>query len=387
MSAHSFFEIVDGPLILACPEGYIPELATLFTESELRHDNESFGYISTVGELRDRLQLHGLTERRALAELEEQVRVWHESRPPVPPAVGDLEVELLDSPTIVSELRRHVNRAPSESIGYEEPEEVFYALGARTVLRLALDLIENRSRRVRLNLDDLQGYGLLPPGTPITELETKRRQSTIAADAPLVILTEGSSDALLLAEAIQVTHPHLVGFMTFMDFSTGAEGSAASLVKLVRSFAGAGIANRVLALADNDTAAHDAFRKLKSESLPASFRVMHYPQLPLLRQYPTLGPQISDPVPMDVNGKAGSLEMYLGRDVLTNDHALTPVQWTGYSEGQGQYQGAISSTEKRRVQAAFREKVKMALDRPTARSGQDWTGIVAIVEVILNAFE
>jgi hypothetical protein len=51
---------------------------------------------------------------------------------------------------------------------------------------------------------------------------------------------------------------------------------------------------------------------------------------------------------MDVNGKAGSLvEMYFGRDVLTHDHALTPVQWTGYIEGQGQYQGAISSTEKR----------------------------------------
>ena len=387
MSAYSFFEIVGGPLILPCREGYIPDLATLFTESELRHDAESYGYISTVGELRDRLQLHGLTERRALAELEKQVRVWHESRPSAPPAVDDLEVELLDARTIVSEFRRHVNRDPSESIGYEEPEEVFYELGARTVLRLALDLIEDRSRRVRYNLDDLRGYGLLTPGTPITKRETEKRQTTIAADAPLVILTEGSSDALLLAEAIQVTHPHLVGFMRFMDFSTGAEGSAASLAKLVRSFAAAGIANRVLALADNDTAAHDALRKLKSEPLPASFRVMHYPPLPLLRQYPTLGRQISDPVLMDVNGKAGSLEMYFGRDVLTHDHALTPVQWAGYIEGQGQYQGAISSTEKRRAQAAFRKKVKTALDHPTGRGGQDWAGIEAIVDVILSAFD
>lgn len=387
MAAHSFIEIVDGPLMLPCREGYIPELATLFTENELRQDDESYGYISTVGELRDRLQLHGLTEQRARAELEEQIRVWHESRRPSnPPAVGDLEVELLDLPTIVSEFRRYVNCHPLGSSDYDEPE-VFYMLDARTVLRLALDLIDDPHRQVRFDLDDLHSFGLLEPGTAITNHEKSRRQTAIAVDAPLIILTEGSSDARLLAEAIEVTHPHLVGFMNFMDFSLGAEGSAANLVKQVRSFAGAGIANRVLALADNDTAAHDAFHKLKSETLPPNLRIMHYPLLPLLQQYPTLGPQISNPVLMDVNGKAGSLEMYLGRDVLTQDHALTPVQWTGYKEGQKQYQGAISAAEKKRVQEAFRRKVKTALDDPTERGRQDWTGIEAIVDVILNAFE
>ena len=65
----------------------------------------------------------------------------------------------------------------------------------------------------------------------------------------------------------------------------------------------------------------------------SAYRVLHYPDLPLLRRYPTLGPQLVDPVIMDVNGRAGSLEMYLGRDLLTVDSELVPVQWTG-SEGQ-----------------------------------------------------
>lgn len=53
----------------------------------------------------------------------------------------------------------------------------------------------------------------------------------------------------------------------------------------------------------------------------------------MLRAYPTLGPQLSDPVIMDVNGKAGALEMYLGRELLTVDGQLVPVQWMGYNEG------------------------------------------------------
>jgi hypothetical protein len=178
-----------------------------------------------------------------------------------------------------------------------------------------------------------------------------------------------------------------VGFLRFMDFDSGAEGGAASLVKLVRSFVGAGIANRVLAVADNDTAAHDALDKLKQESLPDGYRLMHYPDLPVLRWYPTLGPQLSVPVPMDVNGKAASLEMYLGQELLKVEGELVPVQWTGYVKGQRSYQGAIPSAEKKRVQGAFRKKVQAALDDPATRERQDWSGIEAIVAEMLRAFD
>jgi len=73
--------------------------------------------------------------------------------------------------------------------------------------------------------------------------------------------------------------------------------------------------------------------KLKCDA-PESYRILHYPDLPLLVDYPTLGPQSDSPVRMNVNGKAGSLEMYLGRDLLTVNGELVPVQWTGYVEGQ-----------------------------------------------------
>ena len=304
MAAHSFMEI-NQRLMLGCRESYLPDLAALFTEDELQHDDEHFGYISTVGELRDRLQLHGYTTTRAGRELDAAVAVWHERHPN--PGADAMEVPVRGSAELLAELREFVNDT-DELTHFQLPDAVEWELDARTHLRIVLDLVD-ADLAVRYNLDGLQRYELVTPHTPITEQAREARRHAIATDAPLVILTEGSSDSQLLSEAIRVTHPHLVGLLHLMDFRTGAEGSAASLAKLVRSFVGAGIANRVLALADNDTAARDALSKLKGEGLPDGYRVLHYPELPLLRQFPTLGPQLANPVLMDVNGKAGSLEV------------------------------------------------------------------------------
>lgn len=298
---------------------------------------------------------------------------------------NDVDVPVRGSAELLTELREYVN-SRDEWAEYPLPDEVEWELDARTILCLILDVVEDQQSPVRYNLDDLQGYELLTPGILITNQAREERWRAIATDAPLVILTEGSSDSQLLTDALRVTHPHLVGFMRFMDFGSGAEGNAASLVKLVRSFVCAGIANRVLVLADNDTAAHDALGKLKYEGLSDGYRMMHYPELPLLRRYPTLGPQLAAPVLMDVNGKAGSLEMYLGRELLTVNGELVPVQWMGYVEGQRSYQGAISALEKKRIQREFRAKVKAALRAPSVRNGQDWSGVEAIVEGVLRAF-
>jgi hypothetical protein len=79
MSAYSFMDVNGHLLLLARREGHLPELAGLFTEEELRHDGERFGYASTAAQLRDRLRLHGFTARRAHYELAEAVsaaRIW-----------------------------------------------------------------------------------------------------------------------------------------------------------------------------------------------------------------------------------------------------------------------------------------------------------------------
>jgi hypothetical protein len=199
--------------------------------------------------------------------------------------------------------------------------------------------------------------------------------------SPPVVITEGSSDARFLQAAVQIRYPHLKSYIKFFDFGDGATGSASAGVQTLKSFAAAGISNRVVLLLDNDTAARDALRALRTTTLPSHYSVLQYPAIDLGRNYPTLGPTgLSE---MDINGLAGSIELYLGVDVLTRaDGTLSPVQWRSYSEGTKAYQGEVLN--KADVQKRFREKVRAAEADPELVGSQDWSGLDAIITSLIE---
>lgn len=198
------------------------------------------------------------------------------------------------------------------------------------------------------------------------------------------MLTEGSSDALILEKSLQVLHPELVGYYTFFDFhGTRAPGGASQLVGVVKAFAAAGVANRVVAILDNDTAGHEAKRALRGVSLPSNIAVVHYPDRDWLRMYPTLGP--SGEVDLDINGRAGNLEMYLGRDVLTTNGTLELVQWAGYSQTMRAYQGEL--VNKGEVADRWQIKADLCRGDPAQVVPADWEDLWAIWHHIFTAFE
>ena len=152
----------------------------------------------------------------------------------------------------------------------------------------------------------------------------------------------------------------------------------------MKAFAGAGIANRVIALFDNDTAAHDATRALSLLSLPPNIVILYYPNLPLLCDYPTLGP--NGLTSLDVNGLAGGIELYLGRDILEEQNqALAPVQWKGYNAALKKYHGEV--TDKNKLRDAFFRRVARCRADPTLLDGTDWTGLGAILQTVFHAFD
>ncbi|MFD0309126.1 hypothetical protein [Streptomyces sp. NPDC127119] len=215
--------------------------------------------------------------------------------------------------------------------------------------------------------------------------------SMAAANAPLVVLTEGSTDVTMLEPALELLYPQLTDLVRFMDYGSRPQGGAGTLVTMVRAFAAAGIANPIVALFDNDTAASEALRPLARDSLPRNIKIMQYPRLDLASDYPTLGPPTTDtpagsPTRADVNGLAGSIELYLGRDVLCQpDGNLRPVQWRSYSKAMQQYQGEV--TEKKTVQNSYAAKLVQAQDDPSLIDTQDWTGVRAILDAVIRAFE
>jgi hypothetical protein len=108
--------------------------------------------------------------------------------------------------------------------------------------------------------------------------------------APVVVLTEGRTDAEFLRAGLRVLYPHLTDLIRFLDYEGRPEGGVGALVRMIRAFAAAGIVNRVIAIFDNDTAASDVLRTLDMSKVPDQIKVVRYPYLKLAESYPTLGP-------------------------------------------------------------------------------------------------
>ncbi|RSM59230.1 hypothetical protein DMH03_25570 [Amycolatopsis sp. WAC 01376] len=370
-------------------DGYDSDLVALFTEADRRHEDEEYGYRSTAAQMRDRLQLHGFTAMHARRELDSAVDEWRkevDSGDPVPPNSDELIEtyrKLLDVPKNDFDLP-----AWGSYLEIQEPSDIFFHLDIRALLRLLLDMTPD-STEVVLDLSQLIGCCVeLGPAERIATQARTDQRANLSADAPLIVLTEGTTDSELLSLALEVTHPHLIGMVNFLDFGERSrpEGGVGALRNTAKAFVAASVANRFIALADNDAAAHEGLADLKSSpDLPATCRIVHYPDLELLQDYPTLGPYSAETVRANVNGSAGSLEMYLGVDVLTKAGELVPVQWTSYKPKVHRYQGSLLDPDKRRVQEAFREKVRDA--RLKGPDGMDWTGVRAIIEAIIHAFD
>ncbi|MFD5814726.1 HEPN/Toprim-associated domain-containing protein [Streptomyces sp. NPDC127038] len=426
---HYSYLIAGEHQFLYTRDHYNHELAALFNEAdrefvaaddkEVIADDDwdttacELGYYTTVKALRQRLSVQGFTSHRALADLADGLEHWRKTydsqselreeqargenqfptavRPPREPA------ELL---TAIGEAIRPHRPAksfttPRDYFQYEtgfsettsDVEELRWFMEERSLIRLIIDQAADDTR-VGMDLSALTGCCVnLDTSQPIAGPTRERQLTALPDNAPLIVLVEGSSDSRLLTAAMHVTHPHLAGFVRFIDYvGTKARGGAGALPTMVNAFIAAGVANRFVAVADNDTGGHEGIAKLKRQKLPVGCQVLHYPELPLLASYPTVDSPSSTVSLTNVNGVAGSLEMYLGEDILTIDGTLTPVHLGTFIPAVGRRQGSISKSHKSLAREAFLQKVKKARLAHGDATG-DWSGVRAIIDSIVHAFE
>jgi hypothetical protein len=242
------------------------------------------------------------------------------------------------------------------------------------------------ARSVIFDMTDSVLGGWIEPDEALAEWAVRE----LAGDYPLtqatLVLTEGPTDSEFLREALSVLFPHLFPYFSIFDFAAArTPGGVGPLLTMVKTLAGAGIANRVIAVLDNDSAAEAAMTaQLKNVSLPARFRVLRHPPIELAAEYPAVGPD--GITRTDVNGRAASIELYLGRDVLTGeDGMLVPVQWKGYEESLRRYQGEI--LQKAAIHERFRSKLAAAKAVPPTPTDSRWQEMRALLQQIIHAFD
>lgn len=257
----------------------------------------------------------------------------------------------------------------------------FPGYDARPLIRLVADMVPDDYELVYDLTDLIVGGWAADADDVIAEAEILM-QNDFLLDQRVIVLTEGKSDIEFLQRSLKILYPHLSDYFHFFDFD-GSGGGAGQLVNLVRAFAASDVRHRILAIFDNDTGAKEALSRFNPADLPKNIVVSRYPDLPLAQTYPTMGP--SGEIEMDVNGLAGSLEIYLGKDVLESKEGyFIPVQWTAYSRRIKAYQGEV--IDKQNIHERFRRKLQACESNPDLIDSYDWQGVRDILDTMRTAF-
>ena len=276
-------------------------------------------------------------------------------------------------------LLRYMLRTSEAPYGFPGSDNVHYA----HCIRLAVEAVSPHADLV-YDLTDIVAGGWTDESAEQVTLAEDQMHSELKLAEKVIVLTEGKTDRRFLERSLKLLYPHLADYFHFFEF-TGKRnaGGVGELARLVRAFAAARVRHRILALFDNDTAARASLSNLELDTVPSNIAVCRYPDTTLAQHYPTLGP--SGETRMDVNGLAGSLELYLGKDVLKNsERSLIPVRWIGYEKKMRAYQGVLLDEET--VRRRFERKLTRCETHPEEIKFHDWEGIRAILDTMFSAF-
>lgn len=235
--------------------------------------------------------------------------------------------------------------------------------------------------KVTLDISDLIQGGWLDEYEPVSRGARRDENQGIEPLAPTVVLAEGRSDITILERSLPILFPERQDYFSFFEHKElNVDGGASYLVKFLKAFAAARTPLRLIAIFDNDTAGRQAHQQAEILNLPDNIILFRLPDTQLARRYPTIGPQGIHVV--DVNGKAASIELYLGRSALTINDQLCRVRWAGYNKSTDSYQGEVDGKDE--VKKRFFQKLESASHPSGAQEAfpelaEVWRGIFAAV--------
>ncbi len=378
------FQLLVGDVEVVSGKNWLPsEVMLPFQSSDLHQkvmDNHPtlHVYRTVAGTVARRLDLLGYSMARARRTYAEGIRLLDEAqRARWPDHLAGREGFERWCESILSDARDAQERRAEDPLEDHPPHWEYTLLGfpdadLGVVLRALVEQLP-AGTPVTLDLTDLVVGGYLTDDKEVSFVEERE---------PLIILTEGKSDSRVLGEALRTLHPEFAEFVRFIDYETAnPAGGTDQLVQFVKMFVGCGIGNRIVVLLDNDAAGHQALGALRGLKLPETVRVTCLPSLPWFDSYPTEGPD--GRAHSSIDGRACSLELYLGQQALADEGGLQrPVRWGGYNDKVGRYQGHVVG--KADVLERFESALADVRSGKVARRTLDLAGIEAIFERIVE---
>ncbi|WP_251094930.1 hypothetical protein [Streptomyces sp. Caat 7-52] len=371
-------------------------------ETEPGAEDDLFGYTTTVATVLSRLKLMGFRpekSRRVMASVLLELREWDGEDALYEFMAGSSEPTRFD--VSCEDVVRIGLDAYLKSCGWwgptgdAEPSHLERACLNRLDLffendedpRLLLSALldgQDPGQVLRLDLSDLLAADYF---RSIDEVSTRAieelRESTVNT-GPIIVITEGKFDSRVLQRALKLVRPDIAGYFKFWDLETSkASGGTDRVVANLRSFAAAGVMNRVIGLLDNDTAGRQAEKQLASAPLPKHYGYCRLPDLDYGRSYPTLGP--SGRVDDDINQRACSIEFYFGLNCLrAPDGSLISVRWKGYNEAISDYQGEL--VNKAYVQGRIEDALNEA-ETCAEILGDEWDPMRKLAQRLIDVAE
>ncbi|KIM07175.1 MAG: hypothetical protein KU29_07425 [Sulfurovum sp. FS06-10] len=193
----------------------------------------------------------------------------------------------------------------------------------------------------------------------------------------ITILTEGTSDINIISKSIQILYPHLFDYYNFKDFKIAkAQGNAHQLFLDIKNLIAINHKAKVIALFDNDGEGLTKFNQLQKIDFPKNFVVLKYPDIKLLENYPTTSNTYAN-----LNGVAGSIEMYFGKDILQENGKYIPIELSNQQTLHGVIQYKVN------LQKKYFNKIRKCKKNTSYISTYDWNEMKLLLNKIFEAFK
>lgn len=202
----------------------------------------------------------------------------------------------------------------------------------------------------------------------------------LSESSKTIILTEGVTDDEFLMSSFEMLMPEVSHLFRFFGYHVelSPERSADALKKLAMAAASVGLSGRFVFLFDNDAVGSKCWNEIKG-SLPPNMIAVRLPDVELAKAYPTYGPQGN--TTEDVNGRAVTIELFLGKDALTADNGtLRLVHWG--QQVNGVYQASFSKEDKNVIQETFRSAIVSAKRDGAFKTSYDWSSMLSLLNYV-----